>query len=117
MAGALFGDADVWVAHIDDVVVGYMVAELGADRIVRIDQVWVTPEAREFGFGDALLDAAIGSARAAWRDRGGGRGAARRPTDEEPLRAGGDRRSADHHVPSALNGTVSDPSIAGRASR
>ena len=35
--------ADVWVAHIDDVVVGYMVAELGEDLIVRIDQVWVTP--------------------------------------------------------------------------
>jgi len=55
--------ADVWVAHIDDVVVGYMVAELGADLIVRIDQVWVTPLAREVGFGDALLEQAISSAR------------------------------------------------------
>jgi ribosomal protein S18 acetylase RimI-like enzyme len=54
---------DVWIAHIDDVVVGYMVAELGADLIVRIDQVWVTPMAREVGFGDALLEQAIGSAR------------------------------------------------------
>jgi ribosomal protein S18 acetylase RimI-like enzyme len=55
--------ADVWLAHIDAVVVGYLVAELGTDLIVRIDQVWVTPQARELGFGDALLDAAIGSAR------------------------------------------------------
>jgi GNAT superfamily N-acetyltransferase len=55
--------ADVWLAHIDDVVVGYMVAELGVDLIVRIDQVWVTPEARELGFGDGLLEAALASAR------------------------------------------------------
>jgi len=56
-------DADVWIAHIDDVVVGYMVAGLGQDLIVRIDQVWVTPLAREVGFGDALLEHAIASAR------------------------------------------------------
>jgi len=55
--------SDVWLAHIDDVVVGYMVADLGVDRIVRIDQVWVTPLARELGFGDGLLEAAIASAR------------------------------------------------------
>ena len=58
-----FGDADVLVGHIDDVVIGYLVAVLGADRIVRIDQVWVTPEARELGFGDALLASAIDRAR------------------------------------------------------
>lgn len=57
-------ESDVWVGHIDDVVVGYMVADLGGDLIVRIDQVWVTPMARELGFGDGLLDAAIESARA-----------------------------------------------------
>jgi GNAT superfamily N-acetyltransferase len=56
--------SDVWVAHIDDVVVGYMVTDLGDDLIVRIDQVWVTPLARELGFGDGLLEAAIESARA-----------------------------------------------------
>jgi ribosomal protein S18 acetylase RimI-like enzyme len=55
--------SDVWLAHIDEVVVGYLVADLGDDHIVRIDQVWVTPEARELGFGDALLDAAIDHAR------------------------------------------------------
>lgn len=57
-------DADVLVGHIDDVVIGYLVAELGADQIVRIDQVWVTPEARELGFGDELLATAIARARA-----------------------------------------------------
>jgi len=55
--------ADVWLAHIDEVVVGYLVALLGDDMVVRIDQVWVTPEARELGFGDGMLEAAIESAR------------------------------------------------------
>lgn len=55
--------SDVYVAVIGDVLVGYLVADLGADLIVRIDQVWVTPEARELGFGDELLAAAIESAR------------------------------------------------------
>lgn len=55
---------DVVVGHIGDVVVGYLVAVLGSDRIVRIDQVWVTPAARENGFGDALLEIAIARARA-----------------------------------------------------
>ena len=58
-------NSDVWAAHIDDVVVGYLVAVLGDDRIVRIDQVWVTPGAREVGFGDGLLAAAIDHARTA----------------------------------------------------
>jgi ribosomal protein S18 acetylase RimI-like enzyme len=59
--------SDVWLAHIDDVVVGFLVADLVADPadelVVHIDQVWVTPMARELGFGDGLLEAAIGSAR------------------------------------------------------
>ena len=50
---------DVVVAHIDDIVVGYLVAVLGDDHIVRVDQVWVTPEARECGFGDGMLEFAI----------------------------------------------------------
>lgn len=56
-------EADVLVAHIGQVVVGYLVAELGDDAIVRIDQVWVTPEARELGFGDGLLALAIARGR------------------------------------------------------
>jgi hypothetical protein len=40
---------DVWVGHMDDVVVGYMVALLGSDSIIRVDQVWITPEASERG--------------------------------------------------------------------
>jgi len=52
-------DVDVFVGSIDDVVIGYLVAEIGHDRIVRVDQVWVTPEARELGFGDELLASAI----------------------------------------------------------
>ena len=52
----------MWVAHIERVVVGYLVAVLGPDHIVRVDQVWVTPEARELGFGDGMLAAAIAGA-------------------------------------------------------
>jgi len=55
--------SNVYVAVIDDVVVGYLVADLGADRVVRVDQVWVTPEARELGFGDGLLALAISDGR------------------------------------------------------
>jgi ribosomal protein S18 acetylase RimI-like enzyme len=57
------GASDVYVAVIDDVVVGYLVAALGDDHVVRIDQVWVTPDARELGFGDALLAEAIAVSR------------------------------------------------------
>lgn len=54
---------DVNVAVIGDVVVGYLVSDLGADGIVRVEQVWVTPEARELGFGDELLARAISDGR------------------------------------------------------
>jgi len=58
-------DVDVVVAHIGPVVVGYLVGVLGTDRIIRVDQVWVTPTARENGFGDAMLAAVIDRARGA----------------------------------------------------
>jgi GNAT superfamily N-acetyltransferase len=54
---------DVFVGIIDEVAIGYIVAELGDDAVVRIDQVWVTPEARELGFGDELLATAIDAGR------------------------------------------------------
>jgi ribosomal protein S18 acetylase RimI-like enzyme len=57
----------VWVATIDDVVLGYLElvlpAESGATGQVR--QVYVHPEARELGLGDELLDVAIGATVAA----------------------------------------------------
>ncbi len=59
----LVGRADVVVAHIGEVLVGYMVGILGSDTIIRIDQVWVTPEARECGFGDAMLESVVDVAR------------------------------------------------------
>lgn len=43
--------------------VGYLVLER-ADDVAVVDQVYVTTEARELGFGDALLAAAIDGARA-----------------------------------------------------
>lgn len=57
-------NGEVFVGTIDGVVIGYIVAELGVDAVVRIDQVWVTPQARELGFGDELLATAISSAQA-----------------------------------------------------
>jgi GNAT superfamily N-acetyltransferase len=57
-------EAQVWVAHIGEVLVGYLVADHGDDGVLRIDQVWVTPEARENGFGDTLLASAIERGRA-----------------------------------------------------
>ena len=44
--------------------VGYLVLEVDGD-VAHIDQVYVTPEARELGFGDALLEAATEAAAAA----------------------------------------------------
>ena len=43
-------------------VVGYLVLDV-AGEVARVDQVYVTPEARELGFGDALLEAATDAAR------------------------------------------------------
>jgi GNAT superfamily N-acetyltransferase len=50
-----------------DTVVGYLVADLVDDPmlVIRIDQVFVEDEARELGFGDALVDAAISWGREA----------------------------------------------------
>ncbi len=47
-----------------DVVIGYLVLDVSGE-IGRIDQVFVTPAARELGFGDALLAAAADEARSA----------------------------------------------------
>ena len=59
---SVIGSADrrVWVATIDDVVVGYLelvTPASGGTGVVR--QVYVHPEAREVGFGDYLLAEAI----------------------------------------------------------
>lgn len=53
----------VWVGTIDDVVVGYLELEVVGDS-ARVMQVYVEPLAREVGFGDWLLEAAIEEARA-----------------------------------------------------
>lgn len=53
-------DRRVWVSTIDDVVVGYLelvTPPAGGTGVVR--QVYVHPEAREVGFGDFMLAAAI----------------------------------------------------------
>jgi GNAT superfamily N-acetyltransferase len=57
-------DNEVLVAHIGEVVVGYLVLTV-ADAIAFVDDVYVTPEARELGFGDAMLAAATERARSA----------------------------------------------------
>jgi GNAT superfamily N-acetyltransferase len=54
---------DVFVAELDgSVAVGYLLLEL-VDEVAMVAQVYVTAEARQLGFGDALLDAATDRAR------------------------------------------------------
>jgi GNAT superfamily N-acetyltransferase len=52
----------VVVAHIDDVVVGYIVMEVDG-AVATVKDVFVIEGARELGFGDALLEAATRLAR------------------------------------------------------
>ncbi len=54
----------VWVATFDDAVVGYLELEL-RDGVADVRQVYVDPEARELGFGDAMLAAAMQAGREA----------------------------------------------------
>ncbi|MEY4362345.1 MAG: hypothetical protein RL391_1651, partial [Actinomycetota bacterium] len=57
-----------WVGIIDGVVVGFLcggVAEVPSrGRVFTVDRVYVRAEAREVGFGDALVAAALEHARA-----------------------------------------------------
>ena len=53
---------NVFVAHIGAVAVGYLVLTV-TGPIAVVDDVYVTPDARELGFGDALLAAAVERAR------------------------------------------------------
>lgn len=53
---------EVFVATIDEVVVGYLVASR-SDDLLEIDEVFVHEQARELGFGDELLAAAISHGR------------------------------------------------------
>jgi ribosomal protein S18 acetylase RimI-like enzyme len=53
----------VWVATIDDVVIGYLQLQLRGTA-AEVLQVYVHPQAREVGFGDWLLEAALAAARA-----------------------------------------------------
>jgi ribosomal protein S18 acetylase RimI-like enzyme len=66
---AVLADARVFthVAHIGEVVVGYIVASVDANEpwLGRIDDVYVAPEARELGFGDELLAASLAVLRGA----------------------------------------------------
>jgi GNAT superfamily N-acetyltransferase len=54
----------VFVGTIDGVPVGYLLlSQVIAGSTARVEQVWVSPEAREIGFGDDLLAAATDLAR------------------------------------------------------
>ena len=57
--GDVLESRDVVIGHIDDVVVSLLVARVGEDSVLHVDLVWVTPAARELGFGDAMLAWAI----------------------------------------------------------
>lgn len=53
----------VWVALIDDVPVGYLQCRIVPSGPAEVVQVFVHPQARELGFGDWLLEAALQAAR------------------------------------------------------
>jgi GNAT superfamily N-acetyltransferase len=53
----------VFVAHIGEVAVGYLVLVVSSE-LAEVADVYVTPAARELGFGDALLAAGLDRARA-----------------------------------------------------
>ncbi|MCB1249879.1 MAG: GNAT family N-acetyltransferase [Acidimicrobiales bacterium] len=61
-------DAALIVGTIDDAVVGFLAArEVGrrdGGRHVGIEALWVTPEAREVGVGECMLDAVLDWGRA-----------------------------------------------------
>lgn len=61
-AAAVAAGDRVWVATIDEVVVGYLEMQCDAE-VAEVRQVWVHPEARELGLGDGLLGEAIVAAR------------------------------------------------------
>ncbi|MGA1052403.1 MAG: GNAT family N-acetyltransferase [Ilumatobacteraceae bacterium] len=54
----------MWVGTIDDVVIAYLVLEI-VDDVAKVTDVYVDPGAREVGFGDELLAAALAAARSA----------------------------------------------------
>ncbi len=69
-AWSALDDGRVIVADLDGVVVGSLVWSIdpvpsaSGDRVARVESVYVTPGAREVGFGDELLAAALARARA-----------------------------------------------------
>lgn len=58
-------DRHAWVAEIDGTPVGYLELSLAADGAGVVRQVYVEPGAREVGFGDDLLAAAVDAVRTA----------------------------------------------------
>src|SRR5690606_37811496 len=57
----------VFLATLDDHIVGYLLLgsrDVAEGRVAVIEQVYITPEAREIGFGDWLVEAATEQARA-----------------------------------------------------
>jgi ribosomal protein S18 acetylase RimI-like enzyme len=57
--------ANVTVACLNEVVLGYLVWVTGTPGVAQIQQVYVDPAAREIGCGDGMMAAAIDEARLA----------------------------------------------------
>ena len=49
-------DVVVLVADLDGVVIGYLAARMGSDQVMEVNEVFVLEQAREVGFGDALVE-------------------------------------------------------------
>ena len=54
------GETAVFLAVLEQVPVGYLVLRCG--EVAEVESVWVDPGAREVGFGDWLLEAALNAA-------------------------------------------------------
>ena len=54
----IWNDSDVvvLVADLDGVVIGYLAARMGSDQVMDVEEVFVLEQAREVGFGDALVE-------------------------------------------------------------
>ena len=86
-------DAGTLVGGFDDHVLGVLLLDrrqvAEGRAIARITFVFVEPEARHIGIGEALIDAVVAWARAAGAPRHRRHRPARRPPHQEPLRAFG----------------------------
>jgi ribosomal protein S18 acetylase RimI-like enzyme len=63
------GDAAMFIADLDHLVVGFLALRFQGDGTAHVAAVYVHPEARQCGFGDAMMEAAVAAARSHGSER------------------------------------------------